>query len=496
LLWWVLAQRREDSEQAAHYKSKCSTATDEHVRQYNEWLQTPPQERAELPFLLDADGKTKTREQLWQEQQARLRADLDRLAAGEITAPPSFADVLYGENWQAELSEYNRRKDQQAFVFTGSMVCASVGGLIYAWWMLLRAGRLAVKATSGLKRSFRRWRGTAEQADQAKPESAEVEDVPKEPKSGEQQDRPARLAKISVRPVTPSADEPRRRCMGSLTQRRPATGAREKTAELKSDEKSGDAETPAAAATQCQAVCEQSKPIDSALNGDREKTSELASDEKSSDAETSTAAATQCQAVLEQSKPIDNALNRERKKTTELMPDEASSDAETAAAVATQCQAVLEQSKPIDSTLNDLTQQVSAIREYAAHQQDRLEKLQDGYDWNIIRTFCLRVIRAVDNLESRIARFKEDNVETAYLEEVRDELIFALESSGIEQFEPETESEYRGQEKLAEAVKEKQGCDDPGQVGKIANVIRPGYQYFINEGHVKIVRPAQVRLYA
>ncbi|UCF15675.1 MAG: hypothetical protein JSW59_19955, partial [Phycisphaerales bacterium] len=65
-----------------------------------------------------------------------------------------------------------------------------------------------------------------------------------------------------------------------------------------------------------------------------------------------------------------------------------------------------------------------------------------------------------------------------------------------EQFEPETNSEYRGQEKYAEAVKDKLDCDDPEQTGRIANVIRPGYQYFINDENVKIVRPAQVRLYA
>ncbi len=409
-LWWVLTERRKDSEQAAHYKSNYSIGTDDHVKQYNEWLQTPPQERTELPLLLDADGKTKTREQLWQEQQGRLRADLDKLAAGEITAPPSFADVLYGESWQTELSEYNKRKGRQAFVFTGSIVCTSAGGLIYAWWLLLWAGRLVVKAASGLKRSFRRRRRTAEQDDQAEPEPADAEDVPPESKSGEPQGRPARFTKISVKPVTPPADERQRRCMSSVTQRPGAT--------------------------------------------------------------------------------------RKREKTTELMSDEKSSDAKTSTAGASECQAVGEKSKPIDNTLTDLTQQVSAIREYAANQQDRLEKLQDGYDWNIIRTFCLRVIRAVDNLESRIAQLKDDDAETTHLEEVRDELVFALESSGIEQFEPETNSEYRGQEKLAEAVKEKQGCDDPEQAGKIANVIRPGYQYFIDEGNVKIVRPAQVRLYA
>ena len=228
------------------------------------------------------------------------------------------------------------------------------------------------------------------------------------------------------------------------------TREREKTTELTPDEKSSNANT-----------------------GESEKITELTPDEKSSDANTG-----------------------EREKITELASDEKSSDAKMPTAGSREFQALGEKSKPIDNTLTDLTQQVSAIREYAANQQGRLEKLQDGYDWNIIRTFCLRVIRAVDNLESRITQLKDDDTGTTHLEEVRDELIFALESSGIEQFEPETESEYRGQEKLAEAVKEKQGCDDPERAGKIANVIRPGYQYFINDGNVKIVRPAQVRLYA
>lgn len=153
-------------------------------------------------------------------------------------------------------------------------------------------------------------------------------------------------------------------------------------------------------------------------------------------------------------------------------------------------------SKPLDNTLRELSQEVSAIREYTAYQQDRLQKLQDGYDWNIIRTFCLRVIRCIDNIDSRISQLNTKGSKAAHLEEVRDELIFALESSGVEQFEPKIDSEYRGQEKHAEAVKDRQPCDEPEQKGKIACVIRPGYQYFISEENVKVVRPAQVKLFA
>jgi molecular chaperone GrpE (heat shock protein) len=158
-------------------------------------------------------------------------------------------------------------------------------------------------------------------------------------------------------------------------------------------------------------------------------------------------------------------------------------------------QLTLEHSKPMEESLRDLTEQVSAIREYASHQQERVKKLQDGYDWNIIRNFCLRVIRCIDNLESRIDRLSKEAVDTTALEEIRDELVFSLESNGIEQFEPEINSDYRGQEKTAEAVKDKEACSDRKQAGKIAEVIRPGYQYLIDEENVKVVRPAQVRLF-
>jgi molecular chaperone GrpE (heat shock protein) len=158
-------------------------------------------------------------------------------------------------------------------------------------------------------------------------------------------------------------------------------------------------------------------------------------------------------------------------------------------------QATREHSAPLGNTLKELAQQVSAIREYAACQQNRVEKLQDGYDWSIVRTFCLRVIRCIDNLENRINRLGEDNEGALQLEEVRDELLFALESSGIEQFRPDVGSMYRGQEKLAEAVKEKEAAAEPSQAGAIAKVVRPGYRYITDEDSFKVVRTAQVKLF-
>ncbi|MHC4236769.1 MAG: hypothetical protein ACYSOF_00085 [Planctomycetota bacterium] len=152
--------------------------------------------------------------------------------------------------------------------------------------------------------------------------------------------------------------------------------------------------------------------------------------------------------------------------------------------------------EPLTKELTELTEEVSAIRQFAANQQDQMRKLQDGYDWMIIRRFCLRIIRCVDNIDDRIIRLYEKGEEAAvYLEDIRDELVFALEASGIEQFGPDLNVSFKGLEKHAEAVRERIFTEDDGLVGCIAEVTRPGYQYLVNDEDVKIVRCAQVKLY-
>ena len=150
---------------------------------------------------------------------------------------------------------------------------------------------------------------------------------------------------------------------------------------------------------------------------------------------------------------------------------------------------------PVSSELNELTMEVSAIREYAASQQDRVRQLQDGYDWSIIKRFCIRIIRCIDNLDERMARVIEEGEDTQSLEDVRDELVFSLESSGVEQFEPEINACYKGLEKTVEAVKTREPTDDPDLIGKIAQVIKPGYEYVVSDEEVRVVRCSQVKLY-
>jgi molecular chaperone GrpE (heat shock protein) len=151
---------------------------------------------------------------------------------------------------------------------------------------------------------------------------------------------------------------------------------------------------------------------------------------------------------------------------------------------------------PVASNLAELTEQVSAIREFAAQQQDRVRQLQEGYDWNIIKRFCLRIIHCIDNIDNRIQQAAGSGGDADLLRDVRDELVFALESSGVEQFEVQPDSEYRGLEKRVEAVKDRAPAPNPRLRGKIAEVVRPGYEYVLNDQEARVVRCAQVKLYS
>ncbi|HPY76680.1 MAG TPA: hypothetical protein PLQ45_02445 [Anaerohalosphaeraceae bacterium] len=152
--------------------------------------------------------------------------------------------------------------------------------------------------------------------------------------------------------------------------------------------------------------------------------------------------------------------------------------------------------EPVALELTGLTEQMSAIREFAAEQQSQVKKLQDGYDWMLIKRFCLRIIRCIDNVDDRIRQLRTQQKDTSAMEDIRDEMVFALESSGVEPYEPDIGRPYRGLEKYAEAIKDRKENENPEKSGTIAEIVRPGYQYLISDEEVKIVRCAQVKLYA
>lgn len=475
-LKWVITQKRKERQQITSYSFACDSEANKYLKQYYQWSQLPPEVQALVTSRLNNSEKTEA--QLKQQQQERLKADLSKLAAGELQIYP-FADVLYGENWRSELKKYKKRKELTESIFTGSIACTFTGGAVFSWCLLLWTVRRLIRITSRWKRlqSFF--------AVVDRPLTTIFTGVSRNGGA-----KSSQIEKYSAALINSGWQSPVLIRGGSnLKADEMDLPLRGKSHPNKKDGKHRKNHwdiCPAKTAGRVEALLTDKNPAES--------TRPLKTLRENLNVNTRQQRLSQSTQAASLSKSPHNTLKLEHslKIQAENLEKQITEFRQMAQSVQ---QTTLEHSKPLNSAIKELTQQVSAIREYAAHQQDRIEKLQDGYDWNIIRTFCLRVIRCIDNLESRIRRLSKEGSETQDLEEVRDELLFALESSGIERFEPEVNSDYRGQEKLAEAVKDQQRCNRPEQAGKIAKVIRSGYQYFINDDNVKVVRTAKVKLY-
>ncbi|MHC4640279.1 MAG: nucleotide exchange factor GrpE [Planctomycetota bacterium] len=482
VLGWTLLEKNKEQQKAVYYKSKYGSEHEVYIRQYTEWLKLPPEQRVYLPWALDSNGKPKTEKQLLHEQQERLKADLEKLAAGKRDTYP-FADVLYGENWQEKLRIYKKQKARRETVFTASVLCMFAGGAILTCGLLLWVGRKLTGASSNLKESDallskEQKENNAKQRLQDGPKTGAIASLETEKWLGnigktktqlKVKDRPDTKEKAKVEEKTKTQEKAKVE-EKTKTQEKAKVGEKTKTQEKARVERDAakEAESPA-----------QRKKREDESGKDKKHSQGLRSSGFKNAKENT------------ESKG-DKNLKDSLKAQTENLEKQMVEFRQMAKGVR---QTAIESSQPINSTLNELSQQVSAIREYASSQQDRLKKLQDGYDWNIMRTFCLRFIRCIDNLDKRISQMTKKDIKVLDLQEVRDELLFALESSGVEQYEPEINSDYHGQEKYAEAVKEKENCDDKKRAGKIAKVIRPAYQYFIDDENAKVVRPAQVKLF-
>jgi molecular chaperone GrpE (heat shock protein) len=486
---WLYNETQNEQRQADDLKARHSRQGEEYLSKYSRWHLLSPEEQTQLVLEMDKDRQTKSGQQLHGEQQARLMLDMEKLAAGQVSSG-QIADFLYGSGWEEEVLKYKKRQEQKEIAHTTSIVCISIGGAIFGGCLLI----WFLYGSVWLVRTVAQWRSRT--AKRTKTEST-VPELTEIHTAAPTEDADASDAVHAESPpeepspaasIPPGSDRPGSspfigegflpRSLGVYASSRRPTLASRKAATvvieedpmdvLMSDEVSDRVWSPDVQWSAGSAPDSYDEDIVDAPQFSRPATATLVQEDRAPDVSST---------LREQAEDLQKQL------------------AELKQAAQNVQQASRGQSDPVNSTLKELAQQVSAIRDYAASQQDRVEKLQDGYDWGIIRTFCLRVIRCIDNVEKRIEDLGQEDEIASYLQEIRDELLFALESSSVEQFPLEVNSEYRGQEKLAEAVKEKQPTNKPDLAGKIAKVLRPGYRYIIDDDNFKIVRTAQVKLF-
>ena len=136
--------------------------------------------------------------------------------------------------------------------------------------------------------------------------------------------------------------------------------------------------------------------------------------------------------------------------------------------------------------------QLADLRQIYAEQQEQVRRVQEGYDWQVVKEFCFRFIRILDSLDTRIEAL--DQASGSDLRDTYCEIQFALEASGVEQFVPELRQPFAGREKELKVVG-KQTSATPEDQGLVARVRQPGYR-LVREGSAdRVLRPAHVEIY-
>lgn len=430
----ILRNRVERAVQATEE----NPATEEYLRMYHAWSKLSAEEKLENPWGHGQYGGAEIQRRLKESQSNQLWADISDLDKGVKEYPNELAEVLYGINWENALNDYRRGHEIADMVMIGSALLISSSGLI------ILGGLTRVLFILFINRKNE--------------QSTGAQEIPSEP-----------AQKKESEPQTPQAK--------SKDPDQPA-------GEVSEPNDRGDTDSPEDTDQDPDAESRKDKKDDSGYFGSKRRTGQ---DNKSPSSGSGKSGGLS-PALTSMANSLSVTAVEDRNSGDPYFGWAVDGDGTEMASMMT--------TEPLTKELTELSEEMSAIREFATKQQDQMRKLQDGYDWMIVRRFCMRVIRCIDNIEDRIHKLEKDNDElTVSLEDIRDELVFALESSGVEQFEPDLKAPFKGLEKYVEAVRERVTTKEQELIGCIAQVVRPGYQYLINDEDVKIVRCAQVKLY-
>ena len=148
-----------------------------------------------------------------------------------------------------------------------------------------------------------------------------------------------------------------------------------------------------------------------------------------------------------------------------------------------------------DKCIRDIDGSLRGLASYIDENSKRTRRLEEGYDFQILKNFVRQIIREINGLKIAIDK-TEDKDKKSTMQDTIDALVELLDRNSIVQITPEIGSCYAGQEKFAECTSQKFFTEDDELNGRVASVIREGYQYEFNDGSIRVLEPAKVILFS
>lgn len=138
---------------------------------------------------------------------------------------------------------------------------------------------------------------------------------------------------------------------------------------------------------------------------------------------------------------------------------------------------------------------VNSVREYVGKQADETRRWQEGYDWRILKTYLLRVVSTLDDIETKLEFYQNNGKSEELIKDfdfLRETLEIHLEEEGLLAFAPKLGEELDAS--IADPQASVTISEDAQVVGTVAEVIHRGYKIDLG-AETKVVRKAQVSVY-
>lgn len=146
------------------------------------------------------------------------------------------------------------------------------------------------------------------------------------------------------------------------------------------------------------------------------------------------------------------------------------------------------------AALKNIEGSVAGVRDYLAEKSKDYQRMQEGYDYTVLKNFCKQIIRCVHRIET--LSVSANAGERKILDGIRVDLIDLLDRNGVVRFEPEIGTDYSELRSSAEVLAQKELTTDEAKVGCVAGVVRSGFHYIYNDDQMRLIMPAQVKIYA
>lgn len=156
---------------------------------------------------------------------------------------------------------------------------------------------------------------------------------------------------------------------------------------------------------------------------------------------------------------------------------------------------LLDQIHQACGVLAGVNEGMGGMRDYLVKNNAQLQRLQEGYDFQILKNFVRQITRIISRLDSQLLTVADELTKEELLV-VKEDLVALLDRNGIQLIEPAVGTVYTHHvRKYAEVSRETVEAPTPDLVGRIERVEQVGYKYGFNDGQERIIQPAKITLY-